>query len=278
MDIRLSRREGFLLAACAVLMLAAVLAPAVPGHLHSHGFADPRPWLGIPCAMDVLSNLGFALMGVWGLACLARGAVRGADGVPRAAWPRDAVACAALFFGGLVLTSAGSAWYHWQPDDAGLVWDRAAMAVAFAGMLGLAAGSRISGRAALVLAGFSLAAGLVAVVVWHTGGNLLPWIVLQFGGMALVLGLACLRAQPGALSLPLAVVIVIYALAKLLELADHEVFAATAGWVSGHSLKHLVASFAAVPVLYALAMWPVPVVRHNARSPEACSGDVRKLA
>ena len=46
--------------------------------------------------------------------------------------------------------------------------------------------------------------------------------------------------------------ILIYALAKLLELADHEVYAWTSQLVSGHSLKHGVASCAAWPVIAAL--------------------------
>ena len=32
-----------------------------------HAFADDRAFLGIPHASDVSSNLGFALVGLWGL-------------------------------------------------------------------------------------------------------------------------------------------------------------------------------------------------------------------
>ncbi len=252
-------RERLLLATCAALTLTAFVAPGLV-HPHDHGFADARGWLGIPCAMDVLSNLAFAGMGLWGLVMLARGRRAGIN------WLRDAQASALLFFTGLLLTAAGSSWYHWQPDDAGLVWDRAAMVVAFAGMLGLAAGSRVSARAGNALAAYSLVAGLVAVAAWRIGGNLLPWAIVQFGGMALVLALACMRSLPHALNIPLVVVIVIYALAKGLELADVAVFEFTGGLVSGHTLKHVVASLAAVPVLRALTDWPVPVLRHNARS------------
>jgi hypothetical protein len=48
------------------------------------------------------------------------------------------------------------------------------------------------------------------------------------------------------------VLIAIYALAKLLELGDHAVYEWTGQLVSGHSLKHVVASFAAWPVVSAL--------------------------
>ena len=255
------RRERWLLATCVLFTLVAAAAPALHGGgLHSHGFADARPWLGLPCALDVLSNLPFLLFGAWGLWRLRMRA---------AAVDASTRACAALFFGGLVLTAAGSAFYHWQPDDAGLLWDRAAMAVAFAGMLGLAAGGRISPRSGPWLAAAALVGGALAVVAWRASGNLLPWGVVQFGGMALVLVLACLKpAAFGPKHPPLALgwVIAIYALAKAFELADHAIFEATGALVSGHTLKHLVASLAAWPVLAMLAHAGAAArVRHNAR-------------
>jgi hypothetical protein len=57
----------------------------------------------------------------------------------------------------------------------------------------------------------------------------------------------------GALALQLGAVIAWYAAAKAMELADHSVYEATAGWVSGHTLKHLLAAGAALPVLLAMA-------------------------
>ena len=43
-------------------------------HLHAHGhpFVDARSWCGIPNTLDVLSNLPFALFGLWGLRVLGR--------------------------------------------------------------------------------------------------------------------------------------------------------------------------------------------------------------
>jgi hypothetical protein len=83
----------------------------------------------------------------------------------------------------------------------------------------------------------------------------LPWLVLQFGGMALILWLATRLPIPnakGALAIRWGVVILIYATAKVLELADHAVYDLTSQLISGHSLKHIVASCAAWPVVSAL--------------------------
>ena len=236
--------ETRLLWAALVLLALALFGPALPASPHQHGFADQRVLWGLPCALDVLSNLPFALAGAWGLALLRRPRAGVLDAATRAT--------ATLFCAGLLCTALGSAWYHLRPDDAGLLWDRVGMAVAFAGLLGLAAASRVSARAGQAMAVAMLLAGPLAVAAWARSGNLLPWAVVQFGGMLVVLALACLPWRPGALALNLFAVIAWYGAAKSCEAADAAVFAATGQWVSGHSLKHLCAAGAAVPVLWAL--------------------------
>lgn len=237
--------ECALLVAAAGLLAFAVWGPFLPASAHPHDFADQRGWHGLPCALDVLSNLPFAVAGAWGLVWLHRlGASRLCPATR---------ATAALFFVGLVLTMAGSSWYHWQPDNAGLLWDRLGMATAFAGLLGLAVVGRISPRAGLATALGLMVAAPAAVLAWAHTGNLTPWAVVQFGGMLVVLVLTCLPHRHGALVLQLGALIAWYAAAKVMELADHSVYEATAGWVSGHTLKHLLAAGAALPVLFAMA-------------------------
>lgn len=253
--------ETGLLCAVLALLALALWGPVLQASPHQHGFADQRMLWGIPCALDVLSNLPFALAGAWGLVLLGRVRPGVLDAATRAA--------ATLFCAGLLLTAAGSSWYHWQPDDAGLLWDRLGMVAAFAGILGLAAARHASPRAGGAMALAVLAAGPLAVLWWAHTGNLLPWAVVQMGGMLLVLALACLPQRAGALAVPLGAVIAWYGAAKLLELGDQAVFDATGQWVAGHSLKHLAAAGAAWPVLRALhsvtAKGHVPVMAggHN---------------
>lgn len=251
------RTERLLAAACLALLLLALLGPAFTQPAGHHHFADQRIAWGIPCAADVLSNLPFALFGLLGLVRLSLAA---------ALQPMQR-ACAVLFFAGLVATAAGSAWYHWQPDDTGLAVDRLGMSVAFAGLLALAAADRVSARAGAVLAGAVLWLGPASVLAWSATGNVLPWCVLQFGGMALMLWLAVQRPMAGASGFSLVAVIAVYALAKALELADHAVWDLTGQLVSGHTLKHLVASLAALPVLVVLGRRARP--GQNAAAPRA---------
>ena len=253
MTFKLEKREAWLLSAVLGLLAVALSGPQLAQSARYHDFADRRGWAHLPFAMDVLSNLPFALWGVLGLGAVGVWVKRGlTSGSTRLDTQHG---LAAVFFAGLLFTAAASSWYHLRPDDAGLAIDRLGMVVAFAGLLGLAVSGRVSHRAGLALAFAVLALGPVSVGVWSASGNVLPWAVLQFGGMALVLVLASqppLAASSGALAVRWGAVILIYALAKLLELADHEVYAWTSQLVSGHSLKHGVASCAAWPVIAAL--------------------------
>ncbi len=242
MNLSLSRAEALWLGALAALALLAAFGPPLAQPPHIHDYADQRAWLGLPCALDVLSNLPFALFGLWGLRVLGRLPAAALDGTQRA--------LAALFFTGLVLTAFASGWYHGRADDAGLFIDRLGMSVAFAGLLGLAVASRISLRAGPWTAPVVLLWGVLGAWVCWRSGNLLPWAVLQGAGLALLLVLSLLR--PRGLAVRWWLIIVIYAVAKLCELADHVIYEATAYVISGHSLKHLVAALAAWPVISAL--------------------------
>lgn len=239
-----SRAEALLLGAVLLLALLAVFAPPLAQAPHFHDFADQRSWFGIPCALDVLSNLPFALFGAWGLHLLGR--------VPATVLPAAQRQLAALFFAGLLLTALCSSWYHGAPDNAGLMVDRLGMTVAFAGLLGLGVASHVSTRAGRAFAAAVLVLGPASVWAWSVSGNLLPWALLQGGGLVLLLVLAVVRPLAGAPAVRWGLVVAIYAVAKALEQYDAAVFGFTGQLVSGHSLKHLVAAFAAWPVISAL--------------------------
>ena len=258
-----SKTEAVLLVACLALLALALSGPALPQPAHYHEFADQRVLWGLPFAMDVLSNIAFALAGAAGMVTLLRLPPRALGTVPRAlAW---------LFFTGLVLTAGASSWYHGHPDEAGLTIDRCGMGVGFAGLLGLAAAGRVSDRAGAALALAVLALAPLAAQVAARAGNVLPWAALQFGGIMLILWFAGLRPRPGAPAFSCGLVILAYAVAKLLEVSDHQVYALTGQLVSGHTLKHVAASLAAVPVIAAL--WSLGGAGRNVvPAPLHCAG------
>lgn len=245
MPSNLTRTEAGLLLACGLLCALALFGPALAQPPGAHDFADHRALWGVPHALDVLSNLPFALAGAWGLWLLRR---------PAGALYAAQRGCARLFFAGLLLTAAGSAFYHWAPDDLGLAIDRGAMAIAFAGLLGMAAAARVSGRAGRALALALVVLGPASVAAWFANGNVLPWAVVQFGGIALLLGvLAGGREHLASLPVRWSLVLLAYAVAKLFEANDATVLHASGELLSGHTLKHVAAAFAALPVIAALA-------------------------
>lgn len=239
----MTRREVFLATAAALLAALAVLGPHVGQPEGYHDFVDERSWLGIARAGDVLSNIAFLLAAAMGAWTLWR--------VPPRAFGNMERAMAALFFAGLAVTAVGSAWYHLQPDDARLAIDRTGMAIAFAGLLGLCAATHVGERAG-AFAGLGLLLAGAAAIRASAGGELLPWAVLQFGGLAMLCVAACVRPVPFALRVNWLAVVAIYAAAKLAEMNDGALFALTGHAVSGHTAKHLLAALASGPVIAAL--------------------------
>jgi hypothetical protein len=231
------------LAALAWLALAA-WGPAVAQPAAYHAFADQRTLWHVPFAMDVLSNIAFALAGIGGIRSLRRLPPRRLTNMQRA--------MAMLFFTGLLLTAAGSAWYHAQPTDSTLAVDRSGMAVAFAGILGFATANHVSERAAAAAGPTLLLFGAWAANAWTDTGNVTPWVALQAGGMVLIVWLALLRRRRGAPDVRWSLVILAYAAAKALELEDDQIYHLTGGLVAGHALKHIAAALAAGPVIVAL--------------------------
>lgn len=236
------------LAGLAATLLALAL-PAWPELAHQHHFADTRAWLGLPNAADVLSNLAFAAVGAWG--CWRWGRLAPSQ--------RAVHGSALLAMVGVVATAAGSALYHWQPDAPGLLADRAGMALAFAGVLGTAATERAGRSVGLATVVATLLFAVVALAASYHG-NVTPWAVLQFGGCALLVALACCPPLDAATAVRWGPVLLGYAAAKACEGLDHAVFDATSGWLSGHTLKHLCAAAALVPIVQSL----VTHSRHNA--------------
>jgi hypothetical protein len=209
-----------------------------------HAFADTRPWLGIPNAADVLSNLPFALIGAWALVAFLR------PGPPNAARP----AWIALGLA-LIATAAGSAWYHWAPSDGPLVADRIPIAwacTAIVAALMAERGYRRFVTPSALVAGALVAA--IAVGYWHASSDLRLYLFVQALPLLLAPTLLLARVrpvEPGAV--PDAAwwqVLGCYLAAKAMEGLDGPVLAAL-GVVSGHTLKHLLAALGAALLLRA---------------------------
>ena len=240
----ISRRAGIalILAFTVVVGVVTLFVPRVPQPLSYHDFADQRGWLGIRNFGDVVSNLLFAIAGLWGLVFLWRTSKTPLFVDSRERWPYTFV------FLGLLLTALGSSYYHLAPDNARLVWDRLPMTFAFMGLVSAMLAERVSVRAGVALLPVLILIGVSSVLWWwHTeglgAGDLRFYAAVQVYAV-LILPILLLLPPSYTRGSDFALIFALYVLAKILETADRQIFAADHQVVSGHSLKHLAAGVA----------------------------------
>ena len=246
-------KAGIPLALALVAANWGLFAPPLLQSQDYHRFADTRELLAVANAADTLSNLAFLVVGGLGLAFLWRERAAGLG--ERFAAPRE-MQPYAVFFAGVALTSAGSAWYHLAPDDAGLVWDRLPMTVAFMSLVAAVVQERISVRLGNALLWPLVLLGLASVVYWRWSAlagfeNLRPYIAVQFGSIAVVLAVSLLYRSRYTHGWVIFVLAAAYGVAKVTEVYDRAIFE-LGGWVSGHTLKHLAAAAGVYLLLLAL--------------------------
>ncbi len=223
-----------------------------------NNFADQRTFFGVPNFMDVVSNLPFLLVGIWGLAVLARRQAQFEFAGER--WPY------LVFSLAMVLTFLGSSYYHLHPDNARLVWDRLPITLGFVGILAAVLAERVSVKAGLRALPLFVIFGLLSVGYWSATvtngrvvdvngaviGDLRPYNFVQFGSLLAILAVVLLFRSRYTQQKWLLISLVGYPIAKIAEAFDRAIFAST-GISSGHTLKHLIAAASAGCIAHMLA-------------------------
>jgi hypothetical protein len=199
--------------------------------------------------MDVASNGAFLVAGLCGLVVALGPRARFEFAVER--WPY------VIFFVGVTLTAAGSAYYHLAPDNETLFWDRLPMTIAFMALVCSQVVDRISVRAGLALLVPALVLGVASVIYWRVTeragvGNVVPYGVLQAYAVVILLLMAMTNPSRYTRGGIIYGVLAWYALSKVLETFDAEVLH-WSDFVSGHTLKHLAAAAAGLAVGVMLA-------------------------
>ena len=235
-----------------IITIGIIVILAVHGRIaqpvHYNEFADQSAAFGIPHAADVLSNAGFAMVAIWGWLTLRR---RRASDQLRAGWPGYRLFLIALF-----LTAFGSGFYHLAPDNARLIWDRLPIALVCVGLLvGVRGDTRPQSRTeieAIVLGLYAVASVAWWVYTDRNGADdLRPYLLLQGLSLLLIPLWQAIYRAPRTDRIAFAAAMGLYVLAKIAEVLDHEI-ATTLGFVSGHTLKHLIATAATAAVVWGL--------------------------
>jgi Ceramidase len=224
------RPVPFLYGLMIVTLVALLPLPPLLQDQNYHQFADQRELFGVPNFWNVVSNLPFIAVGAIGLAQIRRDATT------------------FVLFAGIFLTGFGSSYYHLNPNDDTLFWDRLPMTLCFAAILAAVVEERVDAKAGAMLLRPLLAIGIFSLLLWRWTDDLRLYAWAQFFPfLALVLILSLFPPKytgtyywVGAAAL--------YALAKLFEYYDHKVYS-FGGILSGHTLKHLAAASACLAIL-----------------------------
>ncbi|MCQ8130104.1 ceramidase domain-containing protein [Methylomonas rivi] len=215
-----------------------------------HRFADARPLFGLANFWNVVSNLPFLAVGALGL-YRCRRLVQPASG------EAYRVMCWSV-----LLVGFGSAYYHADPTNATLLWDRLPMTVAFMALFSLLLGERVLPSQNRYRLWLLVAAGVASAFYWSWTeslgrGDLRPYLLVQFLPILLMPFMLLMFPERYLSNRLLLAAFALYFTAKLLEHFDGRIFSML-GFMGGHAIKHVAAAAAALCIIYA-----VPARRAN---------------
>lgn len=216
------------------------LAPIAQAPSYHH-FADQRRMLHIANFYNVLSSLPFVIVGAMGMRLVAHGHASGGLAELRPLY--------FTFFAGVFLTGFGSAYYHYQPNNQTLLWDRLPMTMVFMAFFCAIVGDHISPRLARQVFVPLLLLGAASVIYWQLTelnghGDLRAYALVQFLPVLLIPLILWLFDSTLNNDGYIWGIIGAYGVSKVLELLDATIYSAL-GLISGHSLKHLTAALGA---------------------------------
>ncbi|MDX1403362.1 MAG: hypothetical protein R3192_02430 [Woeseiaceae bacterium] len=211
-------------------------------------FADHRTLLGISNFWNVASNVLFLVPGIAGLWILGPGGHRGTLAELDPAYH--------LFFAGVLLTAFGSAWFHLAPDNNSLFWDRLPMTIAFMALAAIIVGEHVSIVLGRRLLWPLLTLGAISVLYWdfsesRDAGDLRLYGLVQFLPLLVIPVILLGYRSVFDRTRFIWILFILYALAKLCELLDAAIYS-LGQMISGHTLKHIVASLGPLLMLHGI--------------------------
>lgn len=238
----------FLIASLGGLTAAGLLMHGpIPQDLLYHDFGDQRTLFNVPNFWNVISNLPFIIVGMIGLyRCKNKIDWRG---------PTGAGLYYTVFFSGVLLTGLGSSYYHLQPDNWGLFWDRLSMVLSFMAFFSIIISSYISPKAGFHLLTPFILFGILSTVYWiiteqQGMGDLRLYAVTQYLPMLIIPIIILVWKSSTIKTSDIIIIGSGYGLAKVFEALDSSLYQTFL--VSGHSLKHLAAALSAYWLLIIL--------------------------
>lgn len=228
--MRRSWRHALLAAIILTSFIAMMAIEPFGQDLDYHNFADRRSFWGIPNFFNVMSNILFLIVGLIGLMFSLENKQK------EATWSWM------LFFFGVTFVAFGSAYYHWNPNNQTLVWDRLPMTVGFMGLFIGILTEYVSAKIEKYYLLMAIVLGFSSVIFWHYAGDLRFYYWIQLIPLLTVPVVLLLFKGRYTHHSYLIFVLICYVFAKIAEFADVRIFSVTQEQFSGHSIKHLLST------------------------------------
>jgi hypothetical protein len=203
-----------------------------------HNFADEREIFSIANFWNVISNLPYLLIGGYALYKLVY--------LNSLVILNESKLAYILFFVGVSAVAFGSAYYHLNPSNETLLWDRLPMTIAFMALFSFVISEFLSLRLGKNLLFPLLLMGLSSVIYWFFSelrgeGDLRFYALVQFLPMLIMPIFFLFFRSTFSLVKGYWLLLLCYLLAKVFEQYDIEIYHFL-GFISGHSLKHIVSA------------------------------------
>lgn len=228
----MKKKDHIIPSLCLLCVIALLINGSISQDQSYHDFADQREAFGIPNFLNVITNLPFAIVGLMGFK------------IGRRIKEKSLKNIGNTIFTGFVLVALGSGYYHLWPSNDTLIYDRIPIVIIVMSFFAFIIYDCISPRKgynALVILNIS---GIMSVVYWalteHNGHGDLRWYGLaQFFPIIAIPLMLILYKSSFNYYKQIIFIFLFFALARVAEKFDKEIYFIIDKTVSGHSLKHL---------------------------------------
>lgn len=200
-----------------------------------HNFCDSDTIFKIPNFWNIVSNILFLIIGFIGLfkyRSLSETKIQ-----------------YFIFFIGISLVSLGSGYYHLNPNNNTLVWDRLPMTIVFMSFFSIIISEFIDFKIGLKILFPALLIGLLSVVYWIIFNDLKIYVLVQFYPILTILVILIFFKSKYNLTIGYWILLFAYIIAKVFELFDYQT-QSVLKVLSGHTLKHIVISIGIIGLLF----------------------------
>ena len=218
-------------------LISLFFVPAIPQDPSYHLFADQRQIVGVSHFFNVISNTLFLIVGFLGVKLLL--SEKQYNIIPEIYWAY------LTFFISVFAVGIGSGYYHLLPTNDTLIWDRLPMTVAFTAFFAIILSEFVSIKLGKRIFIPILLFGIFSVGYWHYTeqqgqGDLRIYGLVQFLPILLIPLILIMFPSRFPDTRYYWYLLGFYVLAKVFEASDELVYSLLS-FISGHSIKHLLA-------------------------------------